>query len=63
MSRVRPLVYRFARFCVVFFGLSSLGGTGVLSIFFTASSNVVGGRMIGLPARPVGFGVRFTSPY
>lgn len=28
----------------------------MFSIFFTASSNVVGGRMIGLPVRPVGFG-------
>jgi hypothetical protein len=41
---------------LAFFGLSSLGSAGVLSIFFTASSNVVGGRMIGLPVRPAGLG-------
>ena len=50
------LVYCLDRFLVVFFGLSSLGA-GVLSIFLTASSKVVGGRMIGLPVRPAGLGV------
>jgi len=55
--RVYKSIYRAARFLVVFFGLSSLGGAGVFSIFLTASSNVVGGRMIGLPWRPVGLGV------
>lgn len=50
-------IYRFdAAFFAVFFGFSSLGGAGVLSIFVTASSNVVGGRMIGLPCLPYGLG-------
>ena len=31
----------------------------MLSIFLTASSNVVGGRMIGLPCLPAGFGFGF----
>lgn len=55
-KRQRPC-YLF--FCCFFLGLSSLGGAGVSSIFLTASSNVVGGRMIGLPRRPVGLGACF----
>lgn len=54
VSQPKTETYRFL--LDFFLGLSCLGGAGVLTAFFTASSNVTGGRMIGLPVRPVGLG-------
>jgi hypothetical protein len=59
-AQIRP--FGFHRFLADFFALASLGGAGVLSIFFTASSKVVGGRTIGLPRLPAGLG-RYLEPF